>query len=627
MLEHVAHDRLRLDPVAPDPRVVPGEDLERRLEEVGFGLGPGDLFELLHTLLVLDAVALELGDQGLLGLVELGEQNDHRVVEHGLDDTQQLPGEVGCLPVESVDRFEREQRQWLVEPKIILQVEIDTNRTTLLVGFIERLEDLGFDQRAVDGDRAADVAALVLAGLVVVDEQVAHRRTAVAGPIEHVEHHGVAHRKAAVQCLRSALAEPSKGVAVPVGIAPLRRLTFDQLLFLLGIGSGLGLGLLVLDHVFGGLHDHRAGGVETAATGPTGDLLELPHRQHSDPTAVVLAELGEEHRANRDVDTHAERVGATDQLEQALLGELLNEQPVLGEEPGMVHPDAGEHEALEVLADGRVESEPTDGGFHRLLFVLGEHVEAGETLGPRARLLLGEVHDVDGLLAVVEQVADRFKECGFAVLEIERHGPFGARDEHSSASRPPAQVLLELGGVAEGGRHQQEVRTTKFEQGHLPGPPSITVAVVVKLVHHDEVDIGVVALAQGSVGEDLGGADDHGGIAVDGGVAGDHADVVGPERCDHLEELLAHQRLDGRRVDRTLSLGDHRERTGKRDHRLPGSGRRGEHDIVATEDRDDRFLLVWIELETATLRPFEKGEQQGVGGGVVGDVIEQRRLR
>ena len=59
VLEHVAHDRLRLDPVAPDPRVVPGEDLERRLEEVGFGLGPGDLFELLHTLLVLDAVALE----------------------------------------------------------------------------------------------------------------------------------------------------------------------------------------------------------------------------------------------------------------------------------------------------------------------------------------------------------------------------------------------------------------------------------------------------------------------------------------------------------------------------------------------------------------------------------------
>ena len=147
-----------------------------------------------------------------------------------------------------------------------------------------------------------------------------------------------------------------------------------------------------------------------------------------------------------------------------------------------------------------------------------------------------------------------------------------------------------------------------------------------ELVHHDEVDIGIGTLAQGSVGEDLGGADDHGGIAVDGGVAGDHADVVGPERCDHLEELLAHQRLDGRRVDRTLSLGDHRERTGKGDHRLPGSGGRGEHDIVATEDRDDRFLLVRIELETATLRPFEKGEQQGVGGGVVGDVIEQRRL-
>ena len=56
--------------------------------------------------------------------------------------------------------------------------------------------------------------------------------------------------------------------------------------------------------------------------------------------AVELAQLREQHRADRDVDADAQRVGAADHLEQALLRELLDQQPVLRQQPGVVQADA-----------------------------------------------------------------------------------------------------------------------------------------------------------------------------------------------------------------------------------------------------------------------------------------------
>ena len=69
-----------------------------------------------------------------------------------------------------------------------------------------------------------------------------------------------------------------------------------------------------------------------------------------------------------------------------------------------------------------------------------------------------------------------------------------------------------------------------------------------ELVHDDAVHVHVLALAQGLVGQDLRGAADDRGGGVDGGVPGDHADVVGPEQAHQLEELLTDQGLEGGRV-------------------------------------------------------------------------------
>ena len=123
--------------------------------------------------------------------------------------------------------------------------------------------------------------------------------------------------------------------------------------------------------------------------GPARDLLELSHGQHPDLAAVVLAELGEQHRADRDVDADPEGVGPADQLQQPLLGELLDEQPVLGEQAGVVDTDAGFDEPAKVLSDRGVEAEAADRFAHRFLLLAGENVEAGEALGPGGGVLAG----------------------------------------------------------------------------------------------------------------------------------------------------------------------------------------------------------------------------------------------
>ena len=83
--------------------------------------------------------------------------------------------------------------------------------------------------------------------------------------------------------------------------------------------------------------------------------------------------------------------------------------------------------------------------------------------------------------------------------------------------------------VAEGGGHQEEARVRQRDQRDLPGDAALGVRVVVELVHHHVGRVEPLALAQGAVGEHLGGAADHRRVRVDRGVAGQHADVLGAE--------------------------------------------------------------------------------------------------
>ena len=159
--------------------------------------------------------------------------------------------------------------------------------------------------------------------------------------------------EAALQRLRLLLLEPLEGLPVEVDVALGGRLLLDHLLAgLLLLGQPL-----VLDHVLGGLRHHVAPVVEPLAPGPARDLVEVAGRQHHRLLAVELAELGEDHGADGDVDAHPQGVGAGHHLEQPLLRQLLGEQPVLGQQAGVVQPDAVAQEALQLLAVGRVEAD------------------------------------------------------------------------------------------------------------------------------------------------------------------------------------------------------------------------------------------------------------------------------
>ena len=138
MFEHLAGHGLRAHRVSAHPRVVSGEDREGRFDEVGLGSGPGDLVEAIHALVVVDPLGLQLREQGVARLVLLGQEHDHRVFEHGLDEAQHLQVVVRGVAVQGFDGFHDEQREGLVQPEVVLEVEVDPER----VG----LDDLGVEQ-------------------------------------------------------------------------------------------------------------------------------------------------------------------------------------------------------------------------------------------------------------------------------------------------------------------------------------------------------------------------------------------------------------------------------------------------------------------------------------------------
>ena len=88
--------------------------------------------------------------------------------------------------------------------------------------------------------------------------------------------------------------------------------------------------------------------------------MELARVEAAHAPAVELGELGEKHGVDGDVDAHAQRVGAADHGEKALLGELLDQQAVARQHAGVVYAHAREDEALQGLAERGGEAHAPD---------------------------------------------------------------------------------------------------------------------------------------------------------------------------------------------------------------------------------------------------------------------------
>ena len=181
-----------------------------------------------------------------------------------------------------------------------------------------------------------------------------------------------------------------------------------------------------------------------------------------------------------------------------------------------------------------------------------------------------------------------------------------------SAERP---VPLIFSFVTERGRHQDELRPGQLDQRDLPGPAALGVGVEVELIHHHLAHVGCGAVAQRDAGQHLGGAADDRGLRVDAGVPGHHPDLGRAERRAQIEELLRHQRLDRRGVERPPAVRQGGEVGSGCDQRLPRPGGRGQDDVRARDDLDERVLLMRVQGQPAPLRPPGEGIEHRVRVG------------
>ena len=455
---------------------------------------------------------------------------------------------------------------------------------------------------------------LGLGRLVAVADQPLHGPAAVALAAEHVEQHPVRDLEARSQALGLGAHQAGEGLLVPVDEVLLRRLALDALLAAAG---GLLVQLEVLDDVLGRLGDHPAAVVEPLAPGAPADLVEVARGQDAGLLAVVLAEAREQHRADGHVDAHAERVGAADDLEQALLRQLLDQHAVLGQQPGVVQADAVLEPLPDLRAVGAGELEAFERAAQGVLLLARADVDAGEVLRALGGFQLGEVDDIDGGLALRHQAFERRGQRQLGVGVFQRHGPVLGGDGDGGAPVQAREFRLEEGRVAERGGHQEEARLRQRQQRHLPGHAALAVGVVVELVHDDLLHVGLRPLAQGDVGENLGGAAEDGGVAVDGGVARAQADVVRAELAAQAEPLLVDQGLDGAGVDGALALRKGLEMHRRGHQRFARAGRRVEDDVLFLEQLQDGRLLRRVEPQALALGVFEEAPQQDLVGRAV----------
>ena len=135
------------------------------------------------------------------------------------------------------------------------------------------------------------MSALALSRLMIGKQDVLHCCAPVAGAIEHVHEHVVAHIEAGIQRLGITVDELGEGIFAPMGVAAFGWLLLDELLLFLRVVLRLFLGLYVLDHVGRSLGPDIADVVKPLTPGAPCDLLKLANLEGAGTYAVVLAQL------------------------------------------------------------------------------------------------------------------------------------------------------------------------------------------------------------------------------------------------------------------------------------------------------------------------------------------------
>ena len=137
------------------------------------------------------------------------------------------------------------------------------------------------------------------------------------------------------------------------------------------------------------------------------DLVKIARTQYPRLLPVVFAELREEHRADRHIDSHAQRVRAADHLQQPALRELLGEHAIFRQQPRVMQPDPVPEELLDFRPVRTRKAEPRERLRDGRLLLARAHIDAREILRALRRLELREMHHIHRRLPLRENPLER----------------------------------------------------------------------------------------------------------------------------------------------------------------------------------------------------------------------------
>ena len=287
---------------------------------------------MLQALLVLDAVSLHFSHGTVARSTLLCAQYLLGVLECSLNHGDEVHGVGLALGIEQLQRGEKERRKRLIERKVLGQ--IDRQRVVDVrcgVGRrIGRGRHLGTHDNARVDKRGEDLVSanlelgLFFGGLKARLDEVVYAGSGIAALLDHANHHGVRNAQARFERLGLRLDQALKGLLVP-GDKALGGLLLFDLAELFGVVARLGHKLGVFDFVLRRLGNNHTLGIKARAAGATGNLMELAGAQATHLVTVELGERGEHHGVDGNVDADAERVGAADDGQQALLRQALDQ--------------------------------------------------------------------------------------------------------------------------------------------------------------------------------------------------------------------------------------------------------------------------------------------------------------
>ena len=384
-LQHVAQDALGRELIVVCPGHFLAVLVKGGVEQILERLFVRDVLNALQALLILDAVSLHFGHRAVARSALLCAQHLLGVLERCLDHRDQIHGIGLALGIEQLQRGKQERRERLIERKVLGQIDrqcivnvwCGVSRGVGCGRHLGANDDAGIDECGEDFIGANLELGLFLGGLQARLDEVVYAGTGVAALLDHANHHGVRDAQARLERLGLRLNQTLKGLLVP-GDKALGGLLLFNLAELLGVVTRLGHELGVLDLVLRGLGDDHALGIEARTAGATGNLMELAGAQTTHLVAIELGERGEDHGVDGYVDADAERIGAADDRQQALLRQALDQQTIARQHTGVVHADAAAKQALEDLAKGRREARAFGGFLNGLALLLAGDAKIGE---------------------------------------------------------------------------------------------------------------------------------------------------------------------------------------------------------------------------------------------------------